>query len=424
MNSININNDILKYALENDMIDLSYIQEQVEMKKREKYLKMHPYNVWKGKNGKWYTYLPNDNGGRILKKRTSENDILNLIADYYAKKSSKAQQIEQMQDVEEHKFKNVYRMWKEKQIKYGISSNTETKYEYDYRRYFEGKEFEEMDIREMTEEDITIFVISTIRELNLKEKAGKALWGYISGTFKSARINKLIEDNPCNYIDTKSFFKFYDKSQPSPESRVVPNNDIQKLLEQLKKDHEQKPEYIPSYAVELSLYTGMRPGELSGLQWDDVRLDERIIIIRHSEKYIVKENRYYLSETKTHKTRQFPISDDLMEFFKKIKYVQEIYGRFGNYVFSTANGNIHCRTMESCMRNKFIQLGINPKSISAVRRTFNSKMKCEGVPTAVAASLLGHTQEVNESNYTYDISGMNYKRNVVSKINHEMTQLV
>ena len=80
-------NDILKYALEHGMLDLSSIASQVEMTKREKILKCHQYSIWQGKNGKWYTYLPNKEGGRgPLKKRTSQEDIHALLVDFYTNK--------------------------------------------------------------------------------------------------------------------------------------------------------------------------------------------------------------------------------------------------------------------------------------------------------------------------------------------------
>lgn len=39
----------------------------------------------------------------------------------------------------------------------------------------------------------------------------------------------------------------------------------------------------------------------------------------------------------------------------------------------------------------------------------NSNMKYAGVSGTVAASLLGHTEKVNEENYTYDVSSMEEK---------------
>ena len=51
------NNDVLQYALENGMIDLAYVREQIEMNKRKEVLEKHPYSIWEGKNGYWYTYI-------------------------------------------------------------------------------------------------------------------------------------------------------------------------------------------------------------------------------------------------------------------------------------------------------------------------------------------------------------------------------
>ena len=50
------NDELLKYALEHGMINMSKVQEQVEMNKREEILKKHPYSIWLGSDGKWHTY--------------------------------------------------------------------------------------------------------------------------------------------------------------------------------------------------------------------------------------------------------------------------------------------------------------------------------------------------------------------------------
>ena len=69
------------------------------------------------------------------------------------------------------------------------------------------------------------------------------------------------------------------------------------------------------------------------------------------------------------------------------------------------------------MRRKCSQAGIDERGIHALRRTLNSKMRCDGVSATVAASLLGHTEKVNQENYTYDITGMDYKRKIIQKVN-------
>ena len=86
-------------------------------------------------------------------------------------------------------------------------------------------------------------------------------------------------------------------------------------------------------------------------------------------------------------------------------------GSLGKY------GRVHTNIISSCIKNKCRQLGIEEKGIHAYRKTLNSKMRCNGVSSTVAASLLGHSKEVNENYYTFDISDIAEKAKIVSEIN-------
>ena len=54
--------------------------------------------------------------------------------------------------------------------------------------------------------------------------------------------------------------------------------------------------------------------------------------------------------------------------------------------------------------------------MAAMFGTVNSRLKCSGVSTTVASSLLGHTERVNEQNYTYDIWGINEKKSIIENM--------
>ena len=77
--------------------------------------------------------------------------------------------------------------------------------------------------------------------------------------------------------------------------------------------------------------------------------------------------------------------------------------------------------ISSCSKNKCRQVGNSEKGIYAFRRTVNSKMRCEEV--SATAALLGHTEYVNERYYTYDISGIEEKTEIILRINAEMSNL-
>lgn len=403
-----ISSELLKYAIENDMINMSYVQEQMEMNKRKEILNNHKFSIWKGKDGNWRTYILGDDGKRILKKRSSQESIEELVVSYYTEIEKKR--------MEDYSFRFYFQNWKQKQIMYGISNNTVTKYDSDYIRYFKDTDFEKSDIRKITEEDITVFVTHKIKQLELSEKSGKSLYGYISGVFKHARINRIINENPCEYVDTKRFNRLYFRSHKSVDERVFSGDQLDLLMKQLEKSYIEKPNYIPAYAVELAIYTGMRIGEIVALKWENIRDDLKIIIICQSEKFDRVNREYKIESTKTGKERQFPISDKIECLLYRLKKVELQYGYLGEYVFQNENGKIHSSSIAHCIRYKCIQAGIPEKSIHALRRTLNSKLRCAGVSGIIASSLMGHTEDVNSLNYTYDISEMDYKREVLSKI--------
>ena len=72
----------LKYAIENGIIDVSQVQQMVEMSKRKELLEKHPFQIWQGKNGKWYVYLPDPKKGRVQKERNTRKEIEDLVANY------------------------------------------------------------------------------------------------------------------------------------------------------------------------------------------------------------------------------------------------------------------------------------------------------------------------------------------------------
>lgn len=400
-----VNSEMLNYAIEQGIIDLSHIQDAVNMNKRKEIIEQHPYSIWEGKDGKWHTYLPNEEKGRIHRKRNSQKAIEDVIVQYYENQTN-------------YTFSYWWKLYKEKQRRFGLCNNSLSKYDSDYRRFFQDTDFASMDIRDITEDDITEFMVATIKRLNLKEKPTKGLIGYISGTLKHARIKKVIKENPCDYIEQKIFLKFCNRSTKTIQERTVSKKELKMILNRLQYDKDNKPNYIQVYAIELAIYTGMRIGELTGLKWEDILEEEDCILIRRSEKYDRKEKKYYISDTKTCKQRMFPLSDDSRRVLNQVKKVSIKNGFLGEYVFMNQDGKIHSVSIDHCLRYRCKKLGIPEKSIHAIRRTLNSTLRTAGVSSVIAASLLGHTEEVNEQNYTYDVSEMEYKHDIVSNLYH------
>lgn len=392
------------------MLNLSDVQDSMEAMKREELLKKHQYKIWQGKDGKWYTYLPDESkkDGRRLIKRTTEKGIQGTLEDYYKK-------FEQIQKVT---FKYAYDRWLEAHSISFNSENTLVKYRTDYERFFKGSDIEFMDIKLFNEENVKSFIISLCKEKKLAPKACKTLCGYMRNTFKSAKIHKDIPENPFENLETKQFYQYCTRKVKTPEQRTISNHEFKLLYEQFHLDYEKHPDYIPTYAVEFASLTGFRVGEISSLMWKDIQ--NGMIVVNKSEKYNREKKEYWIGSTKNGKERYMPLTDEIINLLMRIKAVQKKYGFDSEYIFANENGRIHAPVISSCAKNKCKQIGIPYKSIHAYRRTFSSKLKCNGVSTTVVASLLGHTEEVNEQYYTYDITEMQDKHLMVGMVTKDI----
>lgn len=396
--------EVLKYAIENGMIDLSYIQDTIAMNKRAEMLSKHKWKISQGKDGFWRTYLPDPEKGRKLIKKKSREDIEETVVLFYKNSD----------DTEQYTFKNRFQVWMERQKMCERSDNTIYKYQTDYRRFFLDSEIENMDIRKIDESDIFRCFKNVLLKKNIPYRALKSAFGYVNGVFQKSIIDKIVERNPCIYVDLLLLKKYCKcKADNSPETRIISKADQKKLFKKIENSSN-----VIKFAVELAFCTGMRVGELSGLRWSDIDHQKKCITIQSSEKYSRLTKEFSVESTKNNKIRVIPLTEDMKDILKRTKEYELKHNWICEFVFSSENGRIHARTISDWIRNNTSTKEFEKsKSIHAIRRTVNSNMRCAGVPVTVAASILGHTEKVNSENYTYDITNMEEKMKILNMVN-------
>lgn len=393
--------ELLKYAVDSGILDIALVQKQANMQKRKEILSKHPYNIWQGKDGYWRTYIPKEFGRKLIKKKNKE-DLETVIIDY-------------IESDKKDTFKERFFIWVERQKICGRSDNTVAKYESDYRRFFKGDEIEDMPLRQITDGKIAEYINRLLKRKDIPYRAFKVMIGYLNAVFEKSIKDKVVDDNPCKYIDVPIYRKGCKESKiKTAEERTLSVEERKALLQKLSDTAKDCKSYIASYAVELSLFTGMRVGELAGLMWKDIDFQNRTITIQRSEKYNRKTHEFYISGTKNNLVRVIPLTGDMEKILRKTMEEEKRLGFLGKFVFCNEDGRIHTRMISQCVRTKTeTKEFVNEKSIHAIRRTLNSNLRCNGVPATVAAALLGHTEEVNEKNYTYDVSSMSKKAEVI-----------
>lgn len=396
----------LQFALENGIIDSARLQEQIDMKRNEEILKRHPYKVYQGKDGRWETYIFDEEKKRRLIKRKKRDDLMKFLIDLYDDKQLMT-------------FEQNYVLWREYHDQM-ISDSSVTKYDSDRLRYFAGSRFEKLPINKVTSDDVEVFIKERVDSLQLCQAACKTLYHYIENTLDFAVRHGYIDKNPMIFMEAKQFYKYCYDSERSRKEKTISEEKAMLLQERFEEDHKKKPFYIPLYAVELAALTGMRVGEIAALTWDCVF--DTYILVDKSQKFNAKSKEYYIDRTKNQKIRRFPVTDAIKRLLDVVKDVEDARGWHTEYIFSGENGPLTFRVISSCLKNKCRQVGIDAFGIHAYRRTVNSMMAKNGVPTSIRAELLGHSKEVNERYYTFDVSTMSDKSSIIAQVNAQMKQ--
>ena len=176
---------ILKYIKDNDIIDLSYVQKQIEMANNEKLLRQHPYKISQGSDGFWRTYLPDDtkdSGRRMVKKKT-ETEVKKAVIVFWKVKA------------ENPTLQEVFEEWNDRRLELKkISSSTHERNGQIFRRHY--SEFGERKIKTVEPEEFEDFLEEQIPEHDLSAKAFSNLKSVTRGFLKRAKKRKLIEWSP------------------------------------------------------------------------------------------------------------------------------------------------------------------------------------------------------------------------------------
>lgn len=129
-----------------------------------------------------------------------------------------------------------------------------------------------------------------------------------------------------------------------------------------------------------ALRTGMRQGELRGLQWESIDWQNHQIVVRHSLCDYVKE----LTSTKSNRERIVPLADDIYRL---------LYARRNptGYVFTKVDEQpFRGNHLLNCLNRVTKTAGLRKIGWHTLRHTFASHLAMNGVSMRVVQELLGH----------------------------------
>lgn len=381
--------------------------------------KVHHYKITKPKEGakdkRWFTYVPDatkPNGRRRVCKN-SQTELYKFLIEFYgvSEESNKGSLAFGVifDDWVEYKKDFVKATNKKK----SLSPSTINRYKRDYKKCFEGSKLDTTPIADITSILLEEEIKNAIVKYNLSESFAKNLIGYIENTFAFATRKRYIKTNEFLYVDKAIVLSFVTILPPKNDSeRVLTKSEVNALYKAIRSHEERHPTYMPSYAIELALLTGMRVGEIAALHWSDIRDGE--IHIDYSEHRLDYEDHseIVIDEPKCLKHRTFPLNDAIEELLDRIRKI----GMVGDFIFVREDGTRYTGHDISCACDRRAsEAGIKKTSIHGIRRTVASELR-KKFPIKMVSNLMGHLEETDEGYYNFDNSEFEEKKNATEHL--------
>ncbi len=160
-------------------------------------------------------------------------------------------------------------------------------------------------------------------------------------------------------------------------------------------------------AIILTIFTGVRLGELMGLEWDDINFREGIISINRSSQYLADKGVF----TKVPKTessiRDVAIPDFVVSLLEEYKCwydnQKSLFGELwydSNRLFVQADGKpMHPSTISKWFEKFVAQIGLPVINFHGLRHTNATLLIAQNIDVSVVAARLGHAQITTTLNF-------------------------
>jgi integrase len=216
----------------------------------------------------------------------------------------------------------------------------------------------------------------------------------ISSVMSKAVVWQVILSNPCERVEAPK--------KEKKQVRYLEIDEAQKIITAAEKIKDMRIKA----AILIFLYTGIRKGELSALEWSDIDFDAKTITIQRNMQYIRKIG-LVTNSTKTESgERIISMSQSLAEFLKSYKAWQaEQRLKVGkdwvdrNRLFTRFNGDfIAPSTVYHWVKDFMVKNGFPDMHVHAMRHTNISLLLSQGVDLITTSRRAGHSRASTTAN--------------------------
>lgn len=224
---------------------------------------------------------------------------------------------------------------------------------------------------------------------------------------KSKKTHVILLKNILNHASEKNIIppvRTFKVTYPDEIEQDVKTTLSEKEFEKLKKActemalNVRKGSYNYGLAILIAMYTGMRIGEICGLQWRHINFEESVILVRQNSQqaFIDGKQVNYISSPKSKTSvRDIPINKTLIPILLQCRSERD------NYVVTNTKKPVIKRLVGQHCNDLLKSLGIEHLSFHKLRHNFCSLIQEKGATEKTAMLLMGHSSLNMTEHYTH-----------------------
>lgn len=378
-----------------DVLELN--EEMIQKQVLENHVKIFS-SIWQGKNGRWYTYLPDETKSqkRKLIAKSTEQKLNNEVVTFYKNQNT----INETTTLE-----TFYPEWLTYKKLHSNSGSYMHRIDNDWNKYYLASSIIKIPLKKLTPLQLDEWAHGLIKTNQMTKTQYYNMSIIMRQSLQLAMSKGILIKNPFEdvSINTKMFQACKKKNDTSQVFLI----DEQPQIEKLAEDDFNERGYTACIAVALCFQMGVRIGEMVAMKWSDI--DEEKTNYLHIQRMEIKKHEQM--ENSSWKCIGYEVVDHVKsnagnrnvyltkKAYRYLKMVREWNKEHGyadsKYIFINKDGQrIHSRALDTRIRKYCRNIGINEKSMHKIRKTYISTLiDNQAVNLNTIRNLVGHEDE-------------------------------